>query len=69
MHLITHEPIKFGVTKVRSKFKFVEIASEQASVVQIKAFISALNRSKSLGEMPKVRRKQKKYSEDSVTIL
>ena len=32
-HLITHEPMKFPVTKVKSKFKFVEIASEQASAV------------------------------------
>ena len=46
-HLITHEPMKFRVTKVK-------IASEQASTVQLKA-ISALNPSKSLGEMPKVR--------------
>ena len=32
-HLITHEPMKFRVTKVKIKFKFVESASEQASVV------------------------------------
>ena len=32
-HLITHEPMKFRVTKVKAKFKFVEIASEQGSVV------------------------------------
>ena len=33
IHLIKHEPIKFRVTKVKSKFKFVEGANEQASVV------------------------------------
>ena len=32
-HLIAHEPMKFRVIKVKSKIKFVEIASEQASVV------------------------------------
>ena len=32
-HLIIHEPMKFRVTKVKIKFKFVESASEQASVV------------------------------------
>ena len=33
LHLIMHEPIKFRVTKVKLKFKFVEIAREQASAV------------------------------------
>ena len=32
-HLIMHNPMKFRVTKVKSKFKFVEIAREQASAV------------------------------------
>ena len=32
-HLIIHEPMKFRVTKVKIKFKFVESASEQANVV------------------------------------
>ena len=32
-HFITHEPMKFRVTKVKIKFKFVESASEQTSVV------------------------------------
>ena len=52
-HLIAHEPMKIRDTKIKSKFNFVEIASEQASGVLMKA-ISALNPSKSLGEMPKV---------------
>ena len=59
-HPITHEPMKFSVTKVKSK---VQIVSEQASIVWMKG-ISALNLSKSLGEMSKVRWKQKKYSKD-----
>ena len=50
-HLIMHEPMKFRVTKVKICGK---ITSEQASAVLIKA-ISALNPSKSLEEMPKVR--------------
>ncbi len=30
---IAHEPIKFRITKVKIKVKYVEIASEQASAV------------------------------------
>ena len=44
----THE-----ISRYKSEIK-VQIVSEQASVVKMKA-ISALNPSKSLGEMPKVR--------------
>ena len=57
-HLIAHEPMKFRVTKVKSKFK--SSASKRASC----KWLSALNPSKSLGEMPKVRWKQRKYSKD-----
>ena len=57
-HLITHEPMKFCVTKVKSKFK--SSASKRASW----KWLSALNPSKSLREMPKVRWKQRKYSKD-----
>ena len=41
------------ISRYKSQIK-VQIVSEQASVVQMKA-ISALNPSKSLAEMPKVR--------------
>ena len=57
-HLITHEPMKFCVTKVKSKFK--ASASKRASW----KWLSALNPAKSLGEMPKVRWKQRKYLKD-----
>ena len=41
--------MKFRVTKVKIKFKIVEIASEQATAVYMKA-LSALNPPKSVGE-------------------
>ena len=52
-HLITHETNKISLYKSHN-------LSEQASVVKMKA-ISALNSSKSKGEMPKDRWKQKKW--------
>ena len=55
-HLITHEPMKFRVKKVKSKFK----SSASKRVEMIISFESSL----SLGEMPKVRWKQRKYSKD-----
>ena len=50
--------MKVRVTKVKI---FAKFASEQASAVWMKA-MSALNPSKFLGEIPKVRWKQTKYS-------
>ena len=57
-HLITHEPTKFRVSKVKSKFK--SSASKRVS----NKWKRALHPSKSLGQMPKVRWKQRKYSKD-----
>ena len=49
-HLITHKPMKFRVTKVKIKFKFVESASEQASVVKILLNLWKISKCPKFGE-------------------
>ena len=49
-HLITHEPMKFRVTKVKIKFKFVESASGQASVVKILLYLWKISKCPKFGE-------------------
>ena len=58
-HLRTYEPMKFRVTKVTSKFK--SSASKRASC-KWKRYQLWIFPAKSLGEMPKVRWKQRKCS-------